>query len=280
VTKSGPSGLRDAVLTTGANSGIGLATVIEMARRGYRSIGSVRSEAKAKEVRRTAKEAGVTVETVILDVTDADACEDVMDDIGDLYGLVNNAGYGLTGAVEDVTDEEARAILETMVVAPMRLARLALPSMRDAGRGRIVNVSSIFGLTTTPLTGWYQAAKHALEGVSDALRMEVAGDGIHVALVEPGGFKTGIWEDLERDIAKRGDSRFGSSYRRTQQVMKLSSPIMGEPARCAKVITSAVASRHPRARYLVGIDAQALSVFDRMTPTAIKDRITRITMGL
>jgi NAD(P)-dependent dehydrogenase (short-subunit alcohol dehydrogenase family) len=136
------------------------------------------------------------------------------------------------------------------------------------------------GLTSTPLTGWYQGAKHALEGVSDALRMELAGAGIHVVLVEPGGFKTGIWEDLERDIAKRGDSRFGSSYRRTQQVMKLSSPIMGEPARCAKVITSAVASRHPRARYLVGIDAQALSVFDRMTPTAIKDRITRITMGL
>jgi NAD(P)-dependent dehydrogenase (short-subunit alcohol dehydrogenase family) len=280
VTQTGPNGLRDAVLTTGANSGIGLATAIEVARRGYRSIGSVRSEQKAKAVRRAAKDAGVTVETVLLDVTDAHACEDVMDDIGDLYAVINNAGFGLTGAVEDVTDEEARAILETMVIAPMRLARLALPSMRDAGRGRIVNVSSIYGVTTTPLTGWYQAAKHALEGVSDALRMEVAGDGIHVALVEPGGFKTGIWEDLERDIAKRGASRFGDSYRRTQQVMKLSSPIMGDPARCAKVIASAVTTRHPRARYLVGIDAQALSAFDRMTPTLIKDRITRITFGL
>jgi NAD(P)-dependent dehydrogenase (short-subunit alcohol dehydrogenase family) len=280
VTQTGPSGLRDAVLTTGANSGIGLATVIEIARRGYRSIGSVRSEAKAKGVRAAAKQAGVTVETVVLDVNDADACEDVLDDIGDLYGLVNNAGYGLTGAVEDVTDEEARAILETMVVAPMRLARLALPSMRAAGRGRIVNVSSIMGLTSTPLTGWYQGAKHALEGVSDALRMELAGAGIHVVLVEPGGFKTGIWEDLERDIDKRAGSRFDGSYRRTQQVMKLSSPIMGEPGRCAKVIASAVASRHPRARYLVGIDAQALSMMNRVTPTAIKDRVTRLTLGL
>jgi NAD(P)-dependent dehydrogenase (short-subunit alcohol dehydrogenase family) len=271
VTKSGPNGLRDAVLTTGANSGICLATVIEVARRGYRSIGSVRSETKAKAVRAAAKEAGVTVETVVLDV---------MDDSGDLYGRVNHAGYGLTGAVEDVTDDEARAILETMVVAPMRLARLALPSMRDAGRGRIVNVSSIMGLTSTPLTGWYQGAKHALEGVSDALRMELAGDGIHVVLVEPGGFKTGIWEDLERDIDKRAGSRFHGSYRRTQQVMKLSSPIMGEPVRCAKVIASAIASRHPRARYLVGIDAQALSMMNRVTPTALKDRITRITLGL
>jgi NAD(P)-dependent dehydrogenase (short-subunit alcohol dehydrogenase family) len=240
----------------------------------------VRSEQKAKAVRRAAKDAGVTVETVLLDVTDAHACEDVMDDIGDLYGVINNAGFGLTGAVEDVTDEEARAILETMVIAPMRLARLALPSMRDAGRGRIVNVSSIYGVTTTPLTGWYQAAKHALEGVSDALRMEVAGDGVHVVLVEPGGFRTGIWEDLERDIAKRGGSRYGNAYRRTQQAMKLSSPIMGEPETCAKVIASAVAARRPRARYLVGIDAQALSAFQRFTPTAVKDRITRLTLGL
>jgi NAD(P)-dependent dehydrogenase (short-subunit alcohol dehydrogenase family) len=280
VTQTGPNGLRDAVLTTGANSGIGLATAIEVARRGYRSIGSVRSELKAKAVRRAAKDAGVTVETVVLDVTDAHACEDVMDDIGDLYGVINNAGFGLTGAVEDVTDEEARAILETMVIAPMRLGRLALPSMRDAGRGRIVNVSSIYGVTTTPLTGWYQAAKHALEAVSDALRMEVAGDGVHVVLVEPGGFRTGIWEDLERDIAKRGGSRYGNAYRRTQQAMKLSSPIMGEPETCAKVIASAVAARRPRARYLVGIDAQALSAFQRFTPTAVKDRITRLTLGL
>jgi NAD(P)-dependent dehydrogenase (short-subunit alcohol dehydrogenase family) len=280
VTKTGPNGLRDAVLTTGANSGIGLATVIELARRGYRSIGSVRSEKKATDVRRAAKAAGVTVETVVLDVNDAGACEDAIDDVGDLYALVNNAGYGLTGAVEDVSDEEARAILETMVVAPMRLARLALPAMRDAGRGRIVNVSSIMGLTTTPLTGWYQGAKHALEAVSDALRMEVASAGVQVVLVEPGGFKTGIWEDLERDITRRAGSRFDGGYRRTQQVMKLSSPVMGEPGQCAKTIASAVASRHPRARYLVGVDAQALSLLNRVTPTAVKDRVTRLTLGL
>jgi NAD(P)-dependent dehydrogenase (short-subunit alcohol dehydrogenase family) len=271
---------RDAVLTTGANSGIGLATVIELARRDFRSIGSVRSEKKATEVRRAAKAAGVTVETVVLDVNDPAACEDAIDDVGDLYGLVNNAGYGLTGAVEDVSDEDARAILETMVVAPMRLARLALPAMRRAGRGRIVNVSSIMGLTTTPLTGWYQGAKHALEGVSDALRMEVANAGVQVVLVEPGGFKTGIWEDLERDVDKHSDSRFASSYRRTQQVMKLSTPVMGEPGQCAKVIASAISSRHPRARYLVGIDAQTLSMLNRVTPTFVKDRVTRLTLGL
>jgi short-subunit dehydrogenase len=271
----------DAVLTTGANSGIGLATVIEVAKRGYRSFGSVRSEAKADVVHKAAAEAGVEVETVILDVTDADACAAVIDHLDvDLYGLINNAGYGMTGAIEDVTDEEAHHLFETMVFAPMRLARLVLPGMRNAEHGRIINVSSIMGRTTTPLTGWYQGAKHALEGASDALRLEVAGAGIQVVLVEPGGFKTGIWEDLERDIEKRGDSRYGNAYRRTQQAMMLSSPIMGEPKQCAKVIANALSSRHPRARYLVGIDAMALATVDRFTPTALKDRIVRLTLGL
>jgi short-subunit dehydrogenase len=271
----------DAVLTTGANSGIGLATVIEVAKRGFRSIGSVRSDAKAEVVHKAAADAGVEVETILLDVTDPEACESAIFDLdADLYGLVNNAGYGMTGAIEDVTDEEAHHLFETMVFAPLRLARLVLPGMRHAGRGRIVNVSSIYGRTTTPLTGWYQGAKHALEAASDALRLEVANAGVQVVLIEPGGFKTGIWEDLERDINKRGDSRFGNAYRRTQRAMLLSAPIMGEPKQCAKVIAGALTSRHPRARYLVGIDAMALATVDRFTPTALRDRVVRLTLGL
>lgn len=268
------------VLTTGANSGIGLATVVEIARRGFRSVGSVRSEAKAEAVAKAAAEHEVDVETVLLDVTDADRCAEVVDELWPLFGLVNNAGYGLTGAVEDVDDDEARAILDTMVLAPMRLARLALPGMREAGDGRIVNVSSIYGRTTTPLTGWYQASKHGLEAITDALRMEVAGDGVKVVLIEPGGFRTGIWEEFERDIAKRGESRFGGAYRRTEQLMRLSGPLMGDPQQCARVIAGAVASSRPRARYLVGYDAQALALMDRFTPTIVKDAVTRRSLGL
>lgn len=268
------------VLTTGANSGIGLATAIEVARRGFRSVGSVRSDAKADTVREAAASAGVEVETVLLDVTDAEGCEKVMAEIGPIFGLVNNAGYGVTGAVEDVDDDEARAVLETMVLAPMRLARLALPAMREAGGGRIVNVSSIMGRTTTPFTGWYQAAKHALEAASDALRIEVASAGIKVVLVEPGGFKTGIWEELERDVAKRGDSRFAPAYRRSQQLMKLAEPVMGDPGQVARVIGGVLTSRSPRARYLVGIDANLIAFSDRFTPTMLKDRVTRLGLGI
>ena len=150
-------------LTTGANSGIGLATVLELARRGFRSVGTVRSPAKADTVVAAAEAAGVHVETAILDVTDPLGCAEMIDAYRP-YAMINNAGYAGTGAVEDVDDEEVRAQLEAMVVGPMRLARLALPYQRAAGGGRIVNVSSIYGLTTTPLSGWYQASKHAPGG--------------------------------------------------------------------------------------------------------------------
>jgi NAD(P)-dependent dehydrogenase (short-subunit alcohol dehydrogenase family) len=267
------------VLTTGANSGIGLACALELARRGFRSVGSVRSEAKAEIVRRAAAEAGVQVDTVLLDVTDAERGEEVVEDL-DLYGLVNNAGYGVTGAIEDVEDDEARAVLETMVLAPMRLARAALPGMRERGDGRIVNISSIYGRATTPLTGWYQGSKHALEALSDALRIEVASSGVKVVLVEPGGFRTGIWEELERDVEKRAGSRYGSAYRRAMSLTRLSAPVMGDPATVAKVVAGAVASRSPRARYLVGYDAQAVALWDRFTPTLVKDLTTRVGLGL
>ena len=269
------------VLTTGANSGIGLATVVEVAKRGFHSVGSVRSAQKAKVVHHAARAAGVDVDTVLLDVTDAAACEHVMAGL-ELFGLVNNAGYGVTGAVEDVGDDEARALFETMVHAPMRLARLALPSMRANGGGRIVNISSIAGLATMPFVGHYTGAKHALEALSDALRVEVAGDGVKVVLVEPGGFKTGIWEELQRNIAQReaDGTRHGPAYRRSLQGQRMMEPLMGDPQACARVIATALTARSPRSRYLVGLDAQAILLAERFTPTFVKDRVLRMGLGL
>ncbi|MEA2683509.1 MAG: hypothetical protein QOK05_1837 [Chloroflexota bacterium] len=267
------------VLTTGANSGIGLATVIEVARRGFHSVGSVRSEAKARVVREAAKDAEVEVDTVILDVTNATNCRSVIAEL-EPFAIVNNAGFPATGAVEDVPDKEVREVIETMVIAPIRLARLALPYMRQNGEGRIINMSSIYGLTTTPLSGWYQASKHALEGVSDALRMEVASSGIKVILIEPGGFKTGIWEQNDAALSARRDSRYKRSYERLTTGTQISQPLMGNPRTVAKTVVKALTSGNPKARYLVGYDAQLLALMDKVTPTGVKDRVSRITLGL
>lgn len=272
---------RRTVLTTGVNSGIGLATAIEVARRGYRSIGTVRSEAKAALVEKAAADAGVTVETVLLDVTDADRCEEVLAGL-DLYGLVNNAGFAVTGAVEDVTDDQARHIFETMVLAPTRLARLALPAMRAAGEGRIIQVSSLMGRISAPLSGWYTAAKHALETLSDSLRVEVAGAGIDVVLVEPGGFKTGIWDEFRADIDRLESegSRHRDAYDRFLRFQQLLEPVMGEPDHVGRVIADLLQARRVRSRYLVGVDAQMATLASRLTPTPVLDRVLRTTLGL
>lgn len=272
--------LRDrTVLVTGANSGIGLALVLELARRGARPVGTVRSEAKAELVHRAAREAGVEVTTEQLDVTDAEGCARVID-AHRPWGLVNNAGFGTTGAIEDVDDDEARHVLETMVLAPMRLARLAVPHMRAAGGGRIVNVSSIYGFTATPLSGWYQAAKHAMEGLSDALRTEVARDRIDVIVVEPGGFRTGVWDETAADVERRKGSRYDDAYRSLLEWTERLQPLMGEPEQAAGMIAGVLDERSPRGRYLVGRDAWVIAAANRLTPGGLKDFVLGKSLGL
>lgn len=271
---------RGTVLVTGANGGLGLAITLEVAKRGYTAIGSVRNDEKAELLHREAADAGVVVGHVLLDVTDAERCQKVINDVGPLYGLVNNAGGGWMGAVEDVEDDEVHHVLETMLVAPIRLARLALPGMRSQGKGRIVNISSILGRTSNPLTGWYQAAKQGLEGVSDALRMEIARDRIAVVLVEPGAFRTGIFDDAEEAMTERPNSRYQAAHDRMASLMQLGEPIMGNPRQVAKVVAHALDARNPRDRYLVGLDAQAFNLATSLTPRPILDRLTRLVTNL
>ena len=225
---------RRTVVVTGANSGLGLASVVAVAKAGFHAVGTVRSDEKAEVVARAAADAGVEVATRLLDVTDADGCAGVIEELRP-WGLVNNAGVGTAGAIEDVDDDEARRILEIMVIAPMRLARLAIPHQRAQGGGRTVNISSVYGFASTPLTGWYQGAKHALEGLTDALRMEVAGDGIGVVLVQPGGFETNIWREVDAITETRAGSRYETSYQRSQRVTDIWRHFMGSPDEVAGV---------------------------------------------
>jgi NAD(P)-dependent dehydrogenase (short-subunit alcohol dehydrogenase family) len=230
-------------------------------------------------VKQAARAAGAKVRTVLLDVTDAGDCNRVISNLKP-YGLVNNAGVSASGAIEDVGDEDARAAFETMVLGPMRLARLAIPFMRDYGGGRIVNISSIYGLMTTPLTGWYQASKHALEALSDALRVEIAADQIAVVLIEPGAFRSNIWESAGNDVQRRLDSEYFAAYRRLEEGIRVSQRLMGDPIEVGRLIASVMTAKKPKSRYLIGYDARAIDIYSKLLPTEVRDRLARMTLGL
>ncbi len=268
-----------AVLVTGASSGIGLATTLHLARLGFRAIGSVRSEDKADALAKAAHDSGLEVEPVVFDVTDVEATERIVPHLG-LYGLVNNAGYYNVGAVEDVPADDARRQLDAMVVAPMRLATLVLPAMRHRGQGRIVNVSSPTAHLTGALTGWYQASKHALSAVSDALRMEVASFGVDVVLVEPGGIRSNIWRKAEDDmVRRRTGSVYATAYDRALRLLRALEGRMHPPSDVAEVIGNALTAGRPRARYRVGADAVLLEWANSLLPARARDRVVRAALG-
>lgn len=274
------------VLVTGANSGIGLVTALELAGAGYDVVGSVRSSAKAELVEAAAAERGVQVRTVELDVDDAASCAAGVEQVAALTGggpwaLVNNAGYALSGAVEDVPDDQVRAQLETNVVAPLRLARLVLPGMRERGEGRIVNVSSVAGRLSTPLMGWYCASKHALEAVSDALRIEVEPDGVRVVLVEPGMFGTDVWAAAkEGGFPTTTHPRYAASYARAEAAARSGADRLPDPVWVARTIRVALSNPVPLARYVVGADAVAGILAEMVVPTVVTDYVKAVSTGM
>jgi NAD(P)-dependent dehydrogenase (short-subunit alcohol dehydrogenase family) len=180
--------------------------------------------------------------------------------------------------VTEVDDDQARAQLETLVLAPMRLGRLAARHMREAGDGRIVNISSITAEFSSPLLGWYQAAKKALEGVSDAMRLELAADGISVVLVQPGAVQTDIWEDT-RDRLPQPTS-FGPAATRWSTLTRRLEPYMTSPEAIARTVRGVLTTARPRDRYPVGVDAQVLTRVARFVPVPVTDAATRTLINL
>ncbi len=267
------------VLVTGTNSGLGLATCLHLAGLGFRVVGTARSHEKLELLDKAAKDVGVHVEGAVLDITDEAGCQSVVTAV-EPWAVVNNAGYMNVGRVVDVTREDALRQLDTLVVAPMRLATLALPAMRRRGSGRIVNVSSSIAHGTAAMTGWYQAGKHALGAVTDALRRELAGDGIDVVLVEPGGLDTGIWEKAEDDLLRRRDlSGDRTPYDRSLRILRTGRPHFPGPETAARVIGEALTAGRPKIRYPVGWDARLLCVGERLLPDRAQDRLFRAVLG-
>ncbi|MGB9723328.1 MAG: SDR family oxidoreductase [Chloroflexia bacterium] len=243
------------VLITGASSGIGQACARYLAGQGYRVFGtSRRPEASAADF-----------EMIPMDVTDDDSVrrgvEEVMRRASRLDVLVNNAGFGLAGSVEDTTPEEAREQMETNFFGTLRLCRAVLPIMRAQRSGTIVNIGSLAGLIALPFQGLYSASKFALEGLTEALRMEVRPFGIRVVLIEPGDTRTNFTARRRRTRAS-GGSPYAERMERALAVAEHDERHGVPPETVARLLGRILRLRHPRLRYRAG------SLFQNMAASA------------
>ena len=264
-------------LVTGASSGIGEAAALELARRGFTVYGA------ARRVDRMARLADRGLHVIEMDVTDdasmTSGVERILREQGRIDVLVNNAGYGSYGALEDVPMEEARRQFEVNVFGLARLTQLVLPQMRARHSGRIVNVSSIGGKMYEPLGAWYHATKFAVEGLSDSLRVELAPHGVHVIVIEPGAIRT-EWGGISAASAleQSGDTAYATQARQLANVYDVADrPGVGTAPRVVGVvIAKAVTARRPRTRYAVPTSAKAILLARRLlTDRAFDAVITR-----
>jgi NAD(P)-dependent dehydrogenase (short-subunit alcohol dehydrogenase family) len=253
------------VLITGCSSGFGKLAAIEFARRGDAVFASMRNTAKAGHLTDDPAAAGLEFHVLELDVSDQKSIDDAVDEVlhvggGRIDVLVNNAGIGIHGPVEECDDDEIAQVFETNVFGLVRLTRAVAPHMRAQGGGTIVNVSSLAGKVTPPFGGVYAASKHAVEALSDALHYELHPFGVRTVLIEPGGFQTEF--GANRIVARRFGE--GSPYAALEQRFEASLARLpgreapADPNDVAKAIVEAATAEQPKRRYLVGNDAQMI----------------------
>ena len=250
------------VLITGASAGIGKATAIYLAQNGYNVYGAARRMEKMQDL----KTFGII--PILLDVTEDEsitACVDqIFKETGSIDVLVNNAGFGSYGSIEDVSMEDARYQLEVNVLGAMRLTQLVLPKMRENKKGKIVNISSVGGKIVFPLGGWYHATKFALEALSDSLRNEVREFGIDVIVVEPGATKS-EWGNIATDslIKVSGNTAYKDLAIKTNKIFTDLSTNVVEPIVIAKLIKKGIEAKKPKTRYTTNQMASSVLLFLR-----------------
>ena len=274
------------VLITGCSSGFGKLAALEFARRGDTVFASMRDTAKSGPLLEEAKAAGVSVEVVPLDVTARASVESAVSDVvrraGRLDVLVNNAGVGTHGPVEEFDDDEVQKIFDTNVLGIIRVTRAALPSMRAQRSGTIVNVTSIAGRVTGPYGGVYAASKHAVEALSDALYYELHPFGIRVVVIEPGGFETEIQsKSLLPRRFNEGSPYLEFERRFSEATVKL--PGAGQPGD-ARVVANAIADAakadQPKRRQLVGQDAELIGGLHKQMSDEDFEKAMRTTLDV
>ncbi len=269
--------MKKTVLITGASSGIGKATTQSLLEDGYCVYASARSIDKLKSL------AASGAEILELDVTQNESMKSGVDRIirecGRLDVLINNAGYGSYGALEDIPMEEAKNQFEVNVFGLARLTQLVLPHMRKQGCGKIVNITSVGGKIYVPLGSWYHASKFAVEGLSDCLRLELKPFGIDVIIIEPGPIRT-EWGSvaIKKMIEMSGHTAYAAAAQMGEKLLSLSNDerVASEPDVIANTISMALKARHPRARYASGNGAAFLMVVRKFASDAVMDWFMRL----
>ncbi|MEE4194729.1 MAG: oxidoreductase [Anaerolineae bacterium] len=261
------------VLITGASSGIGKETAISLLEAGFNVYAAARRIDKMEDLKT------IGAHLIEMDITDETSIvtgvQTILNKEGSIDILVNNAGYGSYGAIEDVPLEEARRQFEVNIFGLARLTQLVLPGMRENRYGKIVNISSMGGKIYTPFGGWYHATKHALEGFSDALRLETKPFGIDVIIIEPGGIKT-PWGQIAAENLKKTSAEgvyAEAATKIAENMVNMYNGNMLSPASIiARTILRAVTASRPKTRYAVGFGAKPAIFMRKFIPDRIFDR--------
>lgn len=270
--------MKRTALVTGASAGIGEATALRLASLGITTYAAARRVDRMEHL----KEAGVRV--LHLDLTDEQSIRDCVAEIGPIDILVNNAGYGSYGSVEEVPMEAARRQVEVNLFGLAALTQLVIPHMRTQRWGRIINVTSIGGVQAFPYGGWYHATKFAVEGLSSAMRQELAPFGVHVVLIRPGAIKT-EWAGIAANslLEVSGQGPYAKAARKLYDLFTSDrlERTAGEPKVIADVIQQAVEARRPASQYTAPREARMILGLGRIAGTdRVRDFLTRMFMRL
>lgn len=261
------------ILVTGATSGFGKATALYLAGIGHKVYGFGRSVAETRQ------EAGGNLVMMRMDVNDDRSVKDAIDAVVQAEGridvLLSVAGLGLGGSVEDASMEESKAIFETNLFGTMRAAKAVLPVMRELKSGLIIFVSSIGGVIGLPFQGLYSSTKFALEGLAEAMSMEVRGFGIDVVIVEPGDFATGFTANrVKAEAALSEDSAYKAAFTRAMKNIEKDETSGYKPDVFASAVSKIISSRRRRLRYMIGSPLQKSSVaIKRILPSRLFESI-------
>jgi NAD(P)-dependent dehydrogenase (short-subunit alcohol dehydrogenase family) len=277
------------ILITGASTGIGAACAIGCAGRGMTVFAGVRTPAAGDALQ---AQAGAAIVPVQLDVTDGDsikkAAELVSRQVGEagLFGLVNNAGIAIGSPLELIPLKQLRRQLEVNVVGQIAVTQAVLPFLRRA-RGRIVNMGSIAGRGTIPMMGAYSASKHALEALTDALRLELYPWGIEVSIIEPGAIDTPIWDksmqvsmEIEAELPIEGRKLYKDTAGRIRDRVGLASRAAIPSDAVVQAVLHALTAKRPKTRYLVGRDAKVRAIMLRWLPDRLHDWVLKKILNL